>query len=249
MKISLNWLQEYADFPSDVEAVSDALSRLGLPVEDVEHVGGVAGVITARVLRTESHPEAAKVQRVWVDAGDGASDEAVRHVWCGASNFGAGDVTDVLQVANDALDAPAEERIAEEGRVVHDADDAARLGHRPELSVVEVAPMTVHAGNAGVSHGERQRAIVDEDGVPERLGASVREIDEDALFVQSSHELDAARFEPALSEHAERRARRAEPRVRKVNERDAQEQPGRQSIELERRERVGGVIDPTREQR
>ncbi len=104
MKISLNWLQEYADFPSDVEAVSDALSRLGLPVEDVEHVGGVAGVITARVLRTESHPEAAKVQRVWVDAGDGTSDEAVRHVWCGASNFGAGDVVPLATLGTEMPD-------------------------------------------------------------------------------------------------------------------------------------------------
>lgn len=104
MKISLNWLQDYADFPSDVEAVSDALSRLGLPVEGVDRVGGVAGVVTARVLRTESHPDAAKVQRVWVDAGDGTSDEAVRHVWCGASNFAAGDVVPLATLGTEMPD-------------------------------------------------------------------------------------------------------------------------------------------------
>jgi phenylalanyl-tRNA synthetase beta chain len=45
-------------------------------------------VITAKVLRTERHPDAAKVHRVFVDAGDGAE----RHVWCGAFNMQAGDV-------------------------------------------------------------------------------------------------------------------------------------------------------------
>lgn len=104
MKISLNWLQDYADFPSDVGALSVALSRLGLPVEDVEHVGGVAGVVTARVLRTESHPDAAKVQRVWVNAGNGTSDEAARHVWCGASNFAVGDVVPLATIGTEMPD-------------------------------------------------------------------------------------------------------------------------------------------------
>jgi phenylalanyl-tRNA synthetase beta chain len=45
-------------------------------------------VITARILRLQAHPDAAKVQRVYVDAGDGEE----RHVWCGASNISADDV-------------------------------------------------------------------------------------------------------------------------------------------------------------
>ena len=48
----------------------------------------VDGVITARVVRTERHPDAAKVHRVYVDAGDGRE----RHVWCGAFNMQAGDI-------------------------------------------------------------------------------------------------------------------------------------------------------------
>ncbi len=44
--------------------------------------------MTARVLRLEQHPDAAKVQRVYVDAGDGLE----RHVWCGAFNMAVGDV-------------------------------------------------------------------------------------------------------------------------------------------------------------
>ena len=40
------------------------------------------------MLRLEQHPDAAKVQRVYVDAGDGVE----RHVWCGAFNMAVGDI-------------------------------------------------------------------------------------------------------------------------------------------------------------
>ena len=89
MKILLSWLNEFADFGSDVDAIADRLTALGLAVESIDHVGEpVKGVITAKVLRLEKHPDAAKVTRVFVDAGDGIE----RHVWCGATNMSEGDV-------------------------------------------------------------------------------------------------------------------------------------------------------------
>jgi phenylalanyl-tRNA synthetase beta chain len=89
LKIVHSWLNELVVVGDDVDAVADAITHLGLAVEDVQHVGStVPGVITARVLRTERHPDAAKVHRVYVDAGDGAE----RHVWCGAFNMQPGDV-------------------------------------------------------------------------------------------------------------------------------------------------------------
>ena len=94
MKILLSWLNEYGDFgdPSDAGAVarlSDTMSQLGLPLDNVQVIGDlVDGVITAQVKRLEQHPDAAKVQRVYVDAGDGVE----RHVWCGAFNIEPGDV-------------------------------------------------------------------------------------------------------------------------------------------------------------
>jgi phenylalanyl-tRNA synthetase beta chain len=94
MKIAVSWLSDYLSNADqtravlDTDAVIETCASLGLPVEDVIHTGGVPGVITARVVRVERHPDAAKVIRVWVDAGDGVA----RHVWCGASNFAPGDV-------------------------------------------------------------------------------------------------------------------------------------------------------------
>jgi len=89
MKAVHSWLADHVDLPADPEVVSHLLSDLGLAVESVERVGAsVPGVVTARVLRTERHPDAAKVHRVFVDTGDGIE----RHVWCGAFNMEPGDV-------------------------------------------------------------------------------------------------------------------------------------------------------------
>jgi len=94
MKVLLSWLNEYGDFgdPSnsdDVARVADALTALGLEVESLEPLGDtVPGVVTARILRLEAHPDAAKVQRVYVDAGGGEE----LHVWCGADNISVDDI-------------------------------------------------------------------------------------------------------------------------------------------------------------
>jgi phenylalanyl-tRNA synthetase beta chain len=94
MKILLSWLNEYGDFadPTDevsVERLADVMTGLGLEVGDIAQVGvTVDGVITAQVKRLVQHPDAAKVQRVYVDAGDGHE----RHVWCGAFNMAEGDI-------------------------------------------------------------------------------------------------------------------------------------------------------------
>ena len=94
MKILMSWLNEYGDFgdpadSDDVHRLANVLTGLGLEVGDIEHVGGtVDGVIAAEVKQLVQHPDAAKVQRVYVDAGDGHQ----RHVWCGAFNMEVGDI-------------------------------------------------------------------------------------------------------------------------------------------------------------
>ena len=89
MKILHSWLNEFADFGNDVDVIAASLTKLGLAVESVEQVGlPVKGVVVAKVLRTERHPDAAKVHRVYVDAGDGVE----KHVWCGAFNMQPGDL-------------------------------------------------------------------------------------------------------------------------------------------------------------
>ena len=93
MKLVLSWLDDLAPglAPAgvDPQPLAARMTALGMQVEEILHTGAtVDGVITARVLRTERHPDAAKVHRVWVDAGDGVE----RHVWCGAFNMSPDDV-------------------------------------------------------------------------------------------------------------------------------------------------------------
>lgn len=88
MKILLSWLNEFADFGTDIESLSDALTSLGMPVEEVIESGSrLQGVVVAQVLRTVRHPDAEKVHRVYVTT-DGINE---LHVWCGAFNMSAGD--------------------------------------------------------------------------------------------------------------------------------------------------------------
>ncbi|MBM3718764.1 MAG: phenylalanine--tRNA ligase subunit beta [Actinobacteria bacterium] len=95
MRVLLSILREMADLPDDPDRISGALNSLGLAVDSVVVSGeSVAGVVTARILRTEKHPDAAKVTRCWVDAGDGVE----RHVWCGATNMGPGDIVPLATV-------------------------------------------------------------------------------------------------------------------------------------------------------
>jgi len=154
MKILMSWLNEYGDFgdPSkaeDVRALTETMTRLGLEVDTVEPVGGsVPGVVTARVLRLEQHPDAAKVQRVYVDAGDGVE----RHVWCGAFNMDEGDVVPLATLGTEMPNGMTIERRAilgvdSEGMLC----SAAELGLGDDHSGIHVLP---NDAPLGVPYGE-----------------------------------------------------------------------------------------------
>ena len=112
MKVLLSWLNEYGDFgdptdPDAVQRVADALTSLGLEVGAIEPLGAsVDGVVTARVVRLEKHPDAAKVHRVYVDAGDGVE----RHVWCGAFNMQPDDIVPLATLGTTMPDGRTIER-------------------------------------------------------------------------------------------------------------------------------------------
>ncbi|MET0325847.1 MAG: phenylalanine--tRNA ligase subunit beta, partial [Ilumatobacteraceae bacterium] len=161
MKILLSWLQEYVATGDDLDALGDTLAMLGLPVEDVIRTGGVPGVVTARVQRTEQHPDAAKVQRVWVDAGDGRD----RHVWCGAFNFKPGDV---IPLATLGTEMPDGRTISTRGILGIDSEgmlcSARELGlgddHSGILVLPEGTPIGVPYGEA---LGRRDDVVLDLD--------------------------------------------------------------------------------------
>lgn len=87
MKVMLSWLREFAPLEGSPEELGEAMSDLGMAVEELTTFA-YPGVIVARVLETRAHPNADRVQLVDVDTGDG---EALQIV-CGAFNMSAGDL-------------------------------------------------------------------------------------------------------------------------------------------------------------
>ncbi|MBU3705026.1 MAG: hypothetical protein FGM42_11770, partial [Ilumatobacteraceae bacterium] len=74
MKVLLSWLNEFADFGDDVDTLADEMTALGMPVEETVTAGTkVPGVVVAQVLRTEGHPDAEKVHRVYLTT-DGSNE-------------------------------------------------------------------------------------------------------------------------------------------------------------------------------
>jgi phenylalanyl-tRNA synthetase beta chain len=112
MKILLSWLNEFAPFGDDVDAIADALNSLGLAVDGIDRVGApIEGVITARVLRRAPHPQADRMGLVFVDVGDGAE----LQICCGAFNMEPGDIVPLATVGTTMPDGRRIERAKKRG--------------------------------------------------------------------------------------------------------------------------------------
>ena len=87
MKFTLSWLKEHLETEAGLAEVVDALTRVGLEVEEVDDAAAkLVGFTIARVLTAAPHPQADKLQVLSVDTGSGDPLQVV----CGAPNARAG---------------------------------------------------------------------------------------------------------------------------------------------------------------
>lgn len=90
MKISYNWLKEYADISMQPSEAEKILSSIGLEVEAMESVeeipGSLDGVVVGEVLECGKHPDADKLSLTKVDVGEAEMLQIV----CGAPNVAKG---------------------------------------------------------------------------------------------------------------------------------------------------------------
>ncbi|BAK44062.1 phenylalanine--tRNA ligase subunit beta [Eggerthella sp. YY7918] len=87
MKVSLKWLSEYVEVPTDIKALCDRLDLTGTGVEGVEKTGAAFdGVVVGYVETCEMHPDSDHMHVVKVNVG---ADEPIQIV-CGAPNIAAG---------------------------------------------------------------------------------------------------------------------------------------------------------------
>lgn len=83
MKFSENWLRQHVKTTATRDELAATLTAIGLEVEEMTVVGdALDGVVVARIVSAEKHPEADKLQVCQVDAGNGAMLQIV----CGAPN-------------------------------------------------------------------------------------------------------------------------------------------------------------------
>ncbi|MCD9045911.1 phenylalanine--tRNA ligase subunit beta [Luteimonas sp. MHLX1A] len=95
MKFSENWLRQHVHTDASREELAATLTAIGLEVEDTAVLGeGLDGIVVARIIACEKHPEADRLQVCSVDAGTGAPLQIV----CGAPNARAGLVAPLAMV-------------------------------------------------------------------------------------------------------------------------------------------------------
>src|SRR5215831_13099162 len=87
MRFSERWLRTMVDPPLSTSELCDKLTMAGLEVEDVAPVAPhFSGVVVAKILRVEPHPQADRLRVCIVDVG---AAEPLRIV-CGAPNAATG---------------------------------------------------------------------------------------------------------------------------------------------------------------
>lgn len=96
MKVSLKWLSEYVDIPSDIKAFCDQLDLTGTGVEGVERTGDAFDkVVTGQVLEKTAHPDSDHMWVCKVSVGqcnvDKDGNPEPLQIVCGAQNFNQGD--------------------------------------------------------------------------------------------------------------------------------------------------------------
>ena len=108
MNISYNWLRDYLPFDLTPDEVAAALTSIGLETGSVETVqsvrGGLAGLVTGRVLTCTAHPNSDHLHLTTVDVG---GDEPLKIV-CGAPNVAAGQMVVVAVIGAKLYDGDKE---------------------------------------------------------------------------------------------------------------------------------------------
>ena len=94
MKFTLNWLKDHLETQASLDAIVEALTRVGLEVESVEDPRTLlAPYKVVRVISAEQHPNADRLSVCKVDDGSGTP----RQIVCGAKNYKVGDKVPLAQ--------------------------------------------------------------------------------------------------------------------------------------------------------
>jgi len=86
MKFTLSWLKDHLDTDATLDEIVEALTMIGLEVEEVDDRAQYKPFTIAKVVSAEQHPDADRLRVLKVDKGDGNLIQVV----CGAPNARTG---------------------------------------------------------------------------------------------------------------------------------------------------------------
>lgn len=126
MQISYNWLKDYIELKESPLELANRLNLSGLPVEEVKELNsGVSGVIVAKILTVEKHPNADNLSLC--DVTDGI--EQLKIV-CGAKNIAPGQI---VPLAKDGARLPGGIKITK--TKIRNIDSSGMLCSSKELGI------------------------------------------------------------------------------------------------------------------
>lgn len=100
MKFSENWLRQHVKTDASRDELAATLTAIGLEVEEITPLGEVLdGVVVARIVSAEKHPEADRLQVCQVDAGG-----TLLQIVCGAPNARPGLVAPLATIGTQVGD-------------------------------------------------------------------------------------------------------------------------------------------------
>ncbi|MFK7814795.1 MAG: phenylalanine--tRNA ligase subunit beta, partial [Gammaproteobacteria bacterium] len=131
MRVSENWLREWVEPGVDTQLLADTLTMAGLEVDGIEPAAPkFSGVVVAKVIKVEAHPDAKKLHVCQVDDGNGE----ISNVICGANN-----VRDGLVVAFAKVGAVLPKEFKIEPKELRGVESFGMLCSASELGLAETS--------------------------------------------------------------------------------------------------------------
>ena len=132
LSVSYNWLKEYVKIDKPVDDFVEEFSLKSQTIDRAEPTKPrFKGVVTAKILDIQKHPNADKLKLVKVDAG-----KAKPTVVCGASNIKAGQIIPLASVGAKVLDPESEGRTFTIKKAkIRDAESNGMLCSQKELGI------------------------------------------------------------------------------------------------------------------
>ncbi|ASJ74995.1 phenylalanine--tRNA ligase subunit beta [Granulosicoccus antarcticus] len=203
MKFSEKWLREWVNPPVDTQGLGEQLTFMGLEVDEIVSAApDFKGVVVARIVNIQQHPDADRLRVCEVDCGA----EELIQVICGAPNARAGLTTALAQVGGRMPDGTKLKKAKLRGQVsMGMLCSAAELGLSEERDGIMELPDDAVTGTDLVAYLELDDSIIDIDLTPDRgdclsirgiardlcarndLALQVREINETPVEVDDQH--------------------------------------------------------------